>query len=394
MKFPRTITIDNCEKFLKKLGGSDDALCFPVETKASAFGGLASAIQAVNTWARLSNTAQIKLQHSRTKDVIEEVINRPHKFSASMMARSIVIDNLPAKEIRKDVNDRAKHAIEAQAKNQYGQQHGGCCWFAFVDHSSKAFDRNFYIEERGCEPSIRQLGQFNAIIKEMIEKAMRASGGAIIPIDNDLDHLGRIFYELFLNTHEHGTRKIIRSEWLKPGMRVIYAQSINLSEAGESGMTEKQPVLSEYVETIKNKLEKQGHSRFLELGIVDSGLGYRSRWEADHPIGACEKNIPIQEEYDIFRKCFNFRSTSTNRDNKGNGLPVVMNRLTKLNGFMRVRSGRLSLFRNFASKPFEGSDSCDFYDWNNNKEAGIDITEMTKVEGVAISILIPLEPKA
>lgn len=393
MNFPKSITIEACEKFINKLSLKNAPLQLPVDTTAYAFGGLASAIQAVNTWARESVSPVVKLRSSKSIDVISDVIVRPHKFSATMMARSIVLDSAPTQEVRLQINSLAKQAIEMQSQNQYGQQRGGLCWFSFVDHSSKAFDPNFYIKENNSKPTLRQPEQFKAIIKAMAEKAISISGGAKAPVDDDLDHLGRIFYELFLNTHEHGSRGEARSEWLKPGMRIIYAQGVNLTEAGEKGITQQQPVLSEYVASLEEKLGIQGNRRFLELAIVDSGLGYCGRWLADNPLDGPTGGLSLQDEYGIFKKCFNFRNTSTSRNNKGNGLPVVMDRLTKLNGFMRVRSGRLSLYRDFVASPQVQDNACDFFDWSTQIMANESTSEMSKVAGVAISLLIPLEAK-
>lgn len=393
MNFPKNITIEACENFINKLNLKNAPLQLPVDTTAYAFGGLASAIQAVNTWARASASRTVKLRSSKSIDVISDVIVRPHKFSATMMARSIVLDSAPKQEVRLQINSLAKQAIEMQSQHQYGQQRGGLCWFSFVDHSSKAFDPNFYIKENNSKPTLRQPEQFKAIIKAMAEKVISISGGAKAPVDDDLDHLGRIFYELFLNTHEHGSRGEARSEWLKPGMRIIYAQGVNLTEAGEKGITQQQPVLSEYVASLEEKLGIQGNRRFLELAIVDSGLGYCGRWLADNPLDVSTGGLSLQEEYGIFKKCFNFRNTSTSRNNKGNGLPVVMDRLTKLNGFMRVRSGRLSLYRDFVVSPQAKDDACEFFDWSTQAVASESTSEMSEVAGVAISLLIPLEAK-
>lgn len=394
MDFPKSISIDASEKYLTSLEVNEgDDLCFPVGTTNYAFGGLAAAIQAVNTWVRRSETRRISLRSSDVVDVVEDLVSKPHKFVAAMSARSIVNEREPNVEVRPQVNLMAKKTVEEQAKRQFGQQRGGLCWFAFVDHSSKGFDRNFYIEKRNSNPEPRQEAQFKAIIRAMTQKSISVPGGAIVPENEKLDCLGRIFYELFLNTHEHGSRKEIRSKWLKPGVRVIYAQGINLSETGTRNITNQQRALSDYVESIGEKFNVYGNRRFLELGIVDSGLGYCRRWLADHPTSDSIEDLSVQDEYEIFRKCFKFRQTSTSRGNKGNGLPVVMDRLTKLNGFMRVRSGRLSVYRDFVAAPYDEDEECMFYDWVSRFSAEKALTQMAETSGVAISLLIPLEAK-
>jgi hypothetical protein len=393
--FPKSLKIVACEHLIKSINEveEDDELWLPVDTAKYAFGGLASAIQAAITWGRKSNSRKIMLRKSQKphESQINEVINRPHKFTAAMLSKSILIGDAEHTDLRTQVNLAAKSAIEHQEKSIYGQQNGRLCWFAFVDHSSKGFDRNFYIDSPEKKPELRQPAQIQAIIRAMVEKSSLVAGGGKLLDKDDQDHLGRIFYELFLNTHEHGSRGNTRSEWIKPGMRVIYTYGINLKEKGVEGMLLGEPVLTSYLDAQDPNFEKI--NRFIEISIIDSGLGYCGRWLADNGEMSKAKELAIEEEYDIFKKCFTFRQTSSLKDNKGHGLPVVMDRLTRLKGFIRIRSGRLALFRDFISNPYKNQDECEFSDWISMKVANLSLTEMPRADGVAITLLIPLESK-
>ena len=174
---------------------------------------------------------------------------------------------------------------------------------------------------------------------------------------------------------------------------MIYVQAINLPRASAESAAENQPILSEYLESVSEKYSSGAQIRFVEIGIVDSGLGYSGRWLADNDSTEVNEDMPIAKEYEIFKQCFRFRQTSTGRDSKGNGLPVVMDKLTKLGGFMRIRSGRLGLYRNFVSQPYDADDLCVFSDWDSGQSAESSVTTMSKASGVAISLLIPLEAK-
>lgn len=397
ISFPRSISIEACEKFIRSIetSGTSIDLQLPVGTAgyATSFGGLASAIQAINTWVRQSEKRKLSLSSSSSNDEIEDLMQRPHKFAAAMAAKSIVVSNAPDMEVRPKVNAEAKLAIESQAHSQFGQQRGGLCWFAFVDHSSKGFDPNFYIEKINGRVEIRQQEQFKAVVNTMVGRALMTTGGAKNLDPVSLDALGRIFYELFLNTHEHGSRGTERSTWLKPGIRMIYVQAINLTRTSAESATENQPILSKYLESVSENYSSGAQTRFVEIGIVDSGLGYSGRWLADNDSTLVKEDMPIAKEYEIFKQCFRFRQTSTGRDSKGNGLPVVMDKLTKLGGFMRIRSGRLGLYRNFVSQPYGADDLCVFSDWDSGQSAESSVTTMSKASGVAISLLIPLEAK-
>jgi len=392
ISFPKSLTIDACEEVIKTIADSDaiDDLVLPVDTTKFAFGGLATAIQAVNTWGRKSINRKLILKESikPEEERIAEVVNRPHQFSAAMLAKDIS-NSGDAKlvDLQEKIYLAAKGAIENQERSSFGQQRGALCWFVFVDHSTKGFDKNFYIENQDRKMQPRSDEQIKSIIRAMVEKSLYTAGGGKPLVEQDVENLGRMFLELFLNTHEHGSRGNTRREWLKPGIRVIYSNAINLRGKGVEGTWGEEPVLTNYLAS------QNEASRFVEISIIDSGLGYCGRWLADHSEPSEAKDISLREEYSIFKKCFTFRQTSSGKDNKGHGLPVVMERLTKLRGFMRIRSGRLALFRDFVENPYVHQDGCEFSDWSSLVSADQSQTPMPFANGVAITLLIPLEAK-
>lgn len=410
VEFPRSINIAACEEVLANLyKDSDTELMLPVDTTQTAFGGLATAIQVVNTWGRNSKSRILNIRKAtpvaRISNMLDgtsikespddarkrvydeqmhELISKPHKFTAAMFAQRIEFDQLPDIDIRSIVNINASEAIERQANSNYGQHHGGLCWFAFVDHSSRGFDKNFYLGRNPKRPE-----HIQTIIRAMVEKSSATVHGKQTLSGNKLDYLGRTFYELFLNTHEHGSRDRIRSDWLRPGLRIIYTNAIKLSDVALEKAVKGKPVLSTYL----NSSEIASNKRFIEISIIDSGLGYCNRWCADHSDRGLDKSLTLRQEYEILKTCFLFRKTSTGIDTKGHGLPVVLDRLTKLKSFIRIRSGRLALFRDLIASPYTDSESesCDFADWNTQESASTNLTEMPEVVGTAITFLIPLE---
>lgn len=380
---PKTLTVEACEEVISSLqGDTASPLELSVDSRSFAFSGLATAVQCAITWGRRSEDRKLFLKPTvkGLEGEFSDILDRPHKFVASMFARYIFNQD---DDVRASFNRLASSKIDAQQRNQYGNNKGQLCWFTFVDHSSKGFDRNFYLESKDALPAPRQVEQIKAIINSMIDKSM--PGGAKAPNEDARDQIGRIFYELFLNSHEHGSRDRIRVQWIKPGIRVIYTNGITLTSDGIEGTLKEDPILSKYVE------KGEGRSRYMEISIIDSGLGYFSRWLEDNKQCDYEKNL--RSEYQVFQKCFSFRQSSSGMEHKGNGLPVVMDRLTKLKGFMRIRSGKLALYRNFILAPYEEKDKCEFYDWKTEQPASKELSENASVEGVAITLLIPLEAK-
>jgi len=390
---PKSLTINACESVLSKIVENESvSLELPVESSRFSFAGMATAIQAAITWGRTSSSGALHLRETTKPNEyqIDEVLKMPHKFVAAMMAKSITTaSDAGVVDLRKEINKRASSQIDNQMKNKFGTQRGALCWFAFIDHSSKGFVDNFYLEQEGKKPEPRSAKQIQSVVSAMVAKSSEMAGGAITPSNKTLDDLGRIFFELFLNTHEHGSRALIRDKWIKPGVRVIYSNGINLTKDATEGVLKEDPILTSFV----GSSAERERNRYVEISIIDSGLGLVKRWITDHS-SKDYSELTIKEEYQIIKKCFSFSHGSTGLPNKGNGLPVVMERLTSLKGFMRIRSGRLSMYRDFVASPYSELESPEFYDWKSMKHSNLELTENSPVEGVAITFLIPLEEKS
>ncbi|WP_082159057.1 hypothetical protein [Chromobacterium sp. LK11] len=393
ISFPARVTIEECEKFIRKIVESpDEDLLLPLGAGATAFGGWAASMQAINTWGRTSVGRRVLLKGGMNgvDKIVEESISQPHKFCAAMWAKDIR-EQSTWKDVRRSFLSLAEEKIDFQSTSAFGQQKGRLCWYLFVDHSTKGFDRSFYIKSQDRNVQPRQLSQIGSIISRMTKKSICIAGGGQLLDGDDAEYLGRIFYELFLNTHEHGSRGESRLDWLRPGLRSIYTNGININQAGADNALVSINALKNYLFSLN--VDSNAQKRFIELSIVDSGLGYCGRWMADRQEAEGLKNLTLNEEYKILKKCFSFRQTSSGSITKGLGLPVVMDRLTKLKGFMRVRSGRLSLYRDFSTNPYLQDDTCDFYDWELLTPANVQLQDMAPVSGVAVTLLIPLEAK-
>ncbi|QJP09974.1 hypothetical protein [Pseudomonas multiresinivorans] len=391
LSFPTDLTIDSCEEFMSKLDGGnpEEPLYLPMESNNSHFGGIAAAIQAVNTWGRLRRNRQLVVggKSQSSEEQVRDSVSKPHRLCASMWGQ-IISDSAGSIDLRPQINEAASKVVAEQGKSKFGQQRGPLCWFSFVDHSTKGFDKNFYIHPKNEKPQPRQMAQIETVICSMVERSIDVMGGAKRLSQDSTAHLGRMFFELFMNSHEHGSRSAPRTEWIKPGQRVIYTNGINLSKSAMDKRTHDERGLSLYLKSFEGLADR---GRFIEISIVDSGYGYYKRWCTDKSESFNDGDVG--HEYLILKKCFTARQTSTESSSKGHGLPVVMDRLTKLKGFIRVRSGRLSLYRDFVAQPYVSDDPCEFFDWVTESPAQTQITSMQPVAGASVTLLIPLEAK-
>jgi hypothetical protein len=207
--FPSALSVQAVEAFLAKLNGLDSSIVqLPVETRSYQFAGLASATQALMTWAKQSDNSELSLRlitsssnRDLSADRVNEVINRPHELAAAMLTNTIASTGFrEGFHAQREIYNRAKNAIENQHRSPHGQQRGGLCWFAFVDHSSLAFDPHYYLVDETHEPQVRQLSQLRGVIAAMIIKSMAVVGGSEALPSNTLDAIGRLFYELFIKS--------------------------------------------------------------------------------------------------------------------------------------------------------------------------------------------------
>lgn len=85
---------------------------------------------------------------------------------------------------------------------------------------------------------------------------------------------------------------------------------------------------------------------FVEVSIVDSGPGLVRRWlssrEVDKKVVLNLDSISLEEEQGAIAECFQKWATSSHNSLRGIGLFSVAKMLREQNGFMRLRTGRLS----------------------------------------------------
>lgn len=368
---------------------SPASLELPINTDRIAFGGYAAATQAVNTWYHSNKGASLKF---KSLSSIEDLIKDPHKFTALMMAQGFEVAGLDQTEIKRAVYPLAKKAIETQSTYRHGQRRGRLCWYSFVDHSTKGFDRNFYITSTHEKVKIRNEEQIASVIKSMVTQSSTVAGGGELLFEQDVSDLGRMIDELFINTHEHGSRDQDRRVWIKPATRLIYTYGINLTDKAMENVFARETWLEPFVSGLRREQVFTRH--FIEISLVDSGLGYCGRWLADHPDIENNDSLNPDFQYDILKKCFEFSRSSTSLSNKGHGLTAVMQHLTKLRGFLKIRSNRLSVYRDFVNSPFSASNPCyEFSDWTTKESCTKKVTQHAEARGVAITVLIPLKDK-
>ena len=110
------------------------------------------------------------------------------------------------------------------------------------------------------------------------------------------------------------------------------------------------------------------------------------------------ENIGVRDEYAACLRCLKKWKSTSGQSHRGIGLARVMRNLTALRGFWRIRTGRLSLCRNFLQDPYEHKqlptrpslfdDDPGLVDWYTGSPDRL--THLSRAEGVLLTMLVPL----
>lgn len=189
--------------------------------------------------------------------------------------------------------------------------------------------------------------------------------------------LTNLVYELFQNTNDHAYERLDGRSF-EENIRAISLKShSDLMERKDlSAMRSENDRFNSYLEHC-TRLFTEKHlkiHRFLEISIVDGGLGLAQRFT-----GKPLSDLSDQEEKRITAECFRAGVSSRESQSRGEGLDEVWRALCELDGFIRVRTGRLNLYQTFHDK--KSTDAPAFSNWSEAK--------LEHAEGTAVTIVIP-----
>jgi hypothetical protein len=155
-------------------------------------------------------------------------------------------------------------------------------------------------------------------------------------------NIGIILKELFWNTHEWARRDMddVAIPRSVRAIRCIFYRGELESLRTTVGRSE---VLREYLLHPR----PQSAVAFLEVSVLDSGIGLAQR-RILKPLAS----MTLADEYAAIIDCLLWHSSSSSESHRGIGLHVVLRTLTDLGGFLRVRTGRLALQRDFVRYPY------------------------------------------
>ncbi len=180
---------------------------------------------------------------------------------------------------------------------------------------------------------------------------------AVAPVVGTEDYLaGRsselaaLLFELFENTHKHA-RRGVDDVHLRSSVRGIYTRFYDEQtvRALTSRPQDKGPLLdpverycSRILHDANAQHTKQTVLGFLEISVFDCGPGFPSKY-----LGHDATRGAIGDELKAALECFEGGATSLPTRSSGHGLVRVLKIVRRQKGFLRLRTSRLHLYRDF-----------------------------------------------
>lgn len=191
-------------------------------------------------------------------------------------------------------------------------------------------------------------------------------------------------HELFRNTHhwartDHLNRRIPRS------LRFL---SLGVHEVSDWESDQMLQGLPEEISSYIAGLPKGPARRMLEVSVVDSGPGLPgrllgSRWHED---------VPPELELVALTDCFAKHRTTSQKSHRGVGLYRVLLDTSHAAGFIYLRCGHFSLYRNMVERPFEVDEKLDLPSFSHlyDEDEIQRFPRRPLAVGSAFSILLPV----
>ncbi|MHC2543396.1 hypothetical protein ACVINY_004108 [Sinorhizobium meliloti] len=366
-----------CEEILGLIGQRPSSLTVPNKWPFEARpGGSVTGAQLAVTWARKNHPlATLRLNDDVDPEhAAETLVSRTYGLVAASFA-----DRIIGRDGSRDVTSGMLKVISHRLSDLYSGSfdrmiHGQSLPLVSIDH----------LERRGPNPFLYHpgtgevRGDFLGLVQQALMRLIDRNRLRRQDIDAEL--LASLFKELFSNTHLHARNDLSGALYRRSARGIVFAlRPVDLPQDTFAGDL---APLREYFSSIA-LFAARPRVEFLEVSVFDSGPGLAARAKGS----VIPEEMPVEQEYDLVQRCFLKNVTTQIDPAHGLGLPRVMLALKTSGGFMRLRTGRLALYKWFppgmeAQRIVK--DDLRFVDENGGRPRA-----HARVAGTAFSILIP-----
>lgn len=353
LKLTREINVSRIEALLDKISDhpNQDIQIYESLNGASV-GGEAALLQLLISWASRSPRNRLLLQlNSQDNDFvhqIEKLSRRAFGFVAMLMANDVLtadqvscrMEGFRACGERVERIQKSPNLEESLENSLYGHR----TFLPCVDHSTKSKISPFYYSNG----QFRERIEFRLLVELLLQR--RGAGDFVQNNQEIVDGLGSILFELVHNTHDWARTDLDQCP-LRKSIRGILFTKFSLPTSGIPRAAGTNKGIAAYMTTLSNR-NSSDRIRFVEMSVFDSGPGLAARWLAE-PVSDA---LAISKEHEACIACFGKHTTTSHESYRGLGLYDVMQTLNQLSGFLRIRTGRIAMMRDFISFPLNESE--------------------------------------
>ncbi len=331
------------------IDGKDEILRLPKHLElGGAFGIPVSIIQFIAEWSRNQSNATLQLYNELIDlPLISEFAGTPHGMTALYFAETLKGSNGDEEEA-KSFKKLIIPYVNAMQMGEYdGTMNGRGAFLCCFASARNEFLQPLY--RVGTEIKVRSRSDFVTLVEQMLNKV---APEAVTRLDRqDITNLSQLIYELFSNTEDHA-RTDENGNLISRSVRGIYLKFIpkGYSET-ENGFSLGDITLNRFLMHSLVEPQKQGYTAsksFLEISVFDTGPGLARRWLSKNKANSSDlQKISVTEEFNLVHRCFTEKLTTKDEFGKGEGLTNVINSLQSLRAYLRLRTGRLCLVKDF-----------------------------------------------
>ena len=378
MKVPAKASISACENALLELSDTtiDNILRIPTNVRYLSAGGELAWVQFFMTWAeKFSRSGYIKTYSSSEGDFqIDKTVKRMYGLVASLVVSDIrgMSDSL-------NLTDCYQKKALSELKvlqSEFLSVRGRSVEILAADHLGLGNPLSLYTRNLNGEFKIKSRLHFVNLAYQMLRKTIVKKSN-LHNLQEPSEIIGNILFELFQNTEEHAKTDIAGNQ-LSTSIRMCQGSYISLSETDVARILEEFEPLGKYFSSFKLPSDKS-KLNFFVLSVMDSGPGFAQRQKL-----AQLDYLSIEEELEATINCFsNF--TSKRHSGYGQGLPFVGKFLKKHDGFLRLRTGRLSLFYSAKKDDATEKQPIPLESWTLPN-----VENLARVRGALLTIVLPV----
>lgn len=382
----RVATIAACENYLRQIEqGTDGRLLLASNLKYAHCGGAAALLQVINTWSRAaSETDSILLTHAQAPHADQTIANLvetlPGLVSVLMSAQVVARDGETS--MLTAAYEDARQRIEAMDEGRFRETaRGTATTLLCADQTTKRALQPFYHTTANGGAHLRGESDFVDLAGDLMATALGDARRHDFEF-KDVEAVGIMLRELFANTHYHARTDAFRKPYRRSVRGAHFAQhALEDGDKVAGGF----PPLAAYLDSVLAQPRRAARAKLLEISVFDSGPGYAAR-AVGHVIG---EDVPIEREYELVRNCLLRNVSTRNQEGAGIGLPRMLSRLKSRGGFLRLRTGHLSLFKSFAGAQGSVLGDAD-YELDDAGAAEAGFTRHAPAAGAVVTLLIPI----